>query len=96
MNNDINNTPEQGAELPPFLNIVEGYLWGINGQPTGKHPASIDLKRLRVITSQEIVLDLADMADLDLNDVARCMSYLGYVCGSADGKLGWFVEINHK
>lgn len=95
MNNDINNAPQQAAELPPFLNIVEGYLWGINGQPTGKTPGSFNTKHLRVITSQEIVLELADMVDLELNDVAKCMTALGYVCGSADGKLGWFVEINH-
>lgn len=96
MNKENDNAREQGAEQPPFLTIVEGYLWGINGKPTGKHPATIDPKRTRVITSQEIVLELADMADMELNDVARCMSYLGYICGSWDGKIGWLVQIEHS
>lgn len=49
-----------------------------------------------MITSQEIVLELADMVDLELNDVASCMTALGYICGSYDGKLGWFVNIKHS
>lgn len=96
MTNDNNNSKASSKEQPQFLPIVSGYLWGINGSPTASHPALIDPKHTRVITSQDIVLELADMADLELNDVARCMTYLGYSCGSWDGKLGWLVNIKQK
>ena len=45
------------------------------------------------MTSQEIIIDLADMVDLELNDVAEAMSYLGYVVARIDGKTGWLLGI---
>lgn len=92
MNKDIDNEQEHEDVQPAFLPIVQGSLWGINGKPQTLATA-IDIKRTRIITSQEIVLELADMADMELNDVAACMTYLGYVCGSYEGKIGWLIQI---
>lgn len=77
---------------PDFCNLVQGYLWSINGQPGSPKPESPDLTRTTAITSQEIVLALADMADININDVAASMTHLGYICGAIDGKLGWLVS----
>ena len=93
MDDRINKT-EEGSQEPPFCSIVSGYLWGIDGKPTGTDRWRLHPESTRVFTSQEIVLALADMADLELNDVARCMIHLGYVCGSIDGNIGWLVQIS--
>lgn len=34
------------------------------------------------------------MADMELNDVTVCMTHLGFICGSIDGKLGWLIHID--
>lgn len=91
MNNDIDTTAQGEATLaPPFTNIVSGYLYGICGEPATRE---VDSKHVRVVSSQDIVLELADMVDVGLNEVSACMAYLGYHCGSIDGKLGWLVHI---
>lgn len=92
MNPDNEN---QKKEQPPFCNVVEGYLRGIDGEPAGRTPDTLGLWKTKAITSQEIVIATADMADLDINDVAASMTYLGYSCGLMEGKLGWLVKIRH-
>ena len=44
------------------------------------------------MTSQEIILDLVDMVDIELNDVAEAMMFLGYRTIIHDGKVGWLLE----
>lgn len=96
MNNDIDKEEELGENTPPpaFLTIVQGYLWGINGSPIRNIDDAIKSKHTRVLTTQDILLELADMADMELNNVTACMAYLGYICGRVDGKLGWLIHID--
>ena len=51
-----------------------------------------DRTRFRILTSQEIVLELADMVDMELNDVAEAMMFLGYRTIISDGKVGWLLQ----
>lgn len=73
--------------MPKFLGLIEGYLGG-EYEPVrvfipGHH---------RVVSSQEILIELADMADLELNDVVNAMTYLGYRVTRYDGKIGWVLK----
>lgn len=75
---------------PRFLGVIEGFI-NSEWQPTRMfNPA--DRRRFRIMTSQEIVIELADMVDMELNDVAVAMSYLGYRTILYEGKVGWLLE----
>lgn len=88
-NDDIKKNPalEIDATPPRFLSIVEGYL--MSNYPMDR--GNFDPRKMEVRTSQEIVLDLAEMADMDLNDVADCMVWLGYRTIITDNKVGWLL-----
>lgn len=45
-----------------------------------------------VLSSQEIMLALAEIADLSISDVSTTMTRLGYSLKNVDGKLGWLIE----
>lgn len=94
MNTEDNNRKasdlEPDADKPKFLGVIEGYI-NTQYHPTrGFNPA--DRRNFRIMTSQEIILDLADMVDMGLNDVAEAMMYLGYRTIIHDGKVGWLLE----
>lgn len=74
-------------EKPPFTDIIEGYLYGYKPMDRG----NFNLKGMTIRSSQEIILDLADMVDLSLNDVAESMLYLGYRTCVAEHKVGWLL-----
>lgn len=79
-------------ETPTFADIIKGYL-----QPEFRPVADIDPEAIatyRVMTSQEILLDLADMVELSINEVAESMTLLGYHTAKIDGKVGWLMEYN--
>lgn len=84
--------PGKPGKTPRFLGVIEGYL---PGRYTPGNPSACDIRHTAhlVMTSQEIIIDLADMVDLELNDVAEAMSYLGYVVARIDGKTGWLLGI---
>lgn len=87
-NNNIPMEPSEDLKLkPPYTDIIEGYLSGY--QPMDRH--NFNPKTMTVRSSQEIVLDLADMVDIELNDVAASMSYLGYKTCVIDHKVGWLL-----
>lgn len=94
MKTEENNKSRQGkksaAPRPRFLGVIEGFI------NTQYHPARAynpdDRKHFRIMTSQEIILDLADMVDMELNDVADAMMYLGYRTIIYDSKVGWLLE----
>ena len=84
------NTPMSTDEqsTPPFLQtILEGCLSGY-----APADAADDANACRVVSSQEILLDLADMADISLNDLAATMARLGYSATRRDGKVGWLIK----
>lgn len=88
--NNLHNEPELESCKPEFLGVIEGYI-NTQYHPTrGFNPN--DRTRFRIMTSQEIILDLADMVDMALNDVAEAMIYLGYRTIIYDGKVGWLLE----
>lgn len=89
--NDIKEPGKPTDEnKPEFLGVIEGFI-NTQYRPTrGFNPD--DRRNFRVMTSQEIVLDLADMVDIGLNDVAEAMMYLGYRTIIHDGKVGWLLQ----
>lgn len=86
------NEQEQAAEArkPKFLGVIEGFINSQYHPTRGFNPD--DRKHFRIMTSQEIILDLADMVDMELNDVAEAMMFLGYRTIIHDGKVGWLLE----
>lgn len=93
MNTEENNSEEsreQAPATPKFLGVIEGFI-STQYRPTrGFNPE--DRTHFRIMTSQEIILDLADMVDMELNDVAEAMMFLGYRTIIHDGKVGWLLE----
>lgn len=81
---------KQASDAPRFLGVVEGF---INSQyrPAGTFDPN-EHQRFLLMTSQEIILDLADMVDMELNDAAEAMLALGYRTTILDGKVGWLLE----
>lgn len=69
------------------FHIIKGYLEDVSGPATSDEQTDT-----HVISSQEILLDLADMADVSINDVAQTMKSLGYITARRDGKVGWLVK----
>jgi len=72
---------------PQFASLIEGYL--MDYKPMNR--SNYDPKHMVIRTSQEIILDLADMVDLSLNEVAEAMTYLGYCTIVYDHKVGWLL-----
>lgn len=89
-NNNHNNISEPDPNKPKFLGVIEGFI-NSRYQPT-RHFNPDDHRNFRIMTSQEIILDLADMVDMELNDVAEAMMYLGYRTIVSDGKVGWLLH----
>lgn len=94
MNTEENKTTDSATEAAPekprFLGVIEGFI-NTEWMPTrGFIPD--DITRFRILTSQEIIIDLADMVDIELNDVAQAMIYLGYRTIVYEGKVGWLLE----
>ena len=84
---------ETGArKAPEFAPIVAGYLAGEYEPMDWRRPGEGPTETRWILrSSQEIQLELADMADLELNDVATAMLYLGYRTAPAVGKTGWLL-----
>lgn len=83
----INKQHSEEEPKPQFLGLIEGYLGG------EYEPVRVFIPgRHRVVSSQEILIELADMADLELNDVVNAMTYLGYRVTRYDGKIGWVLK----
>lgn len=88
---DINEQAQDSeAGKPKFLGVIEGFINSEYHPTRGFNPD--DRKHFRIMTSQEIILDLADMVDMGLNDVAEAMMFLGYRTIIHDGKVGWLLE----
>lgn len=90
-NNITESTMEETdkKEAPRFTAIIEGYL-------TGYHPmnrGNFNPQAMTIRTSQEIITDLAEMVDIELNDVAEAMLHLGYSTIISDHKVGWLLGI---
>ena len=84
-NTPMNSTDENTATTT-IQTILEGYL-------SEYAPATAaDADGIHVVSSQEIILDLADMADISLNDLAASMARLGYSAARRDGKVGWLIK----
>ena len=87
--NNIEKSQEQVPVTPKFLGVIEGYI-NSEWHPTRAfHP---DRTRFRIMTSQEILTELAEMVDMELNDVAESMIHLGYRTIMYEGKIGWLLE----
>ena len=96
-NNKIFQTMAQPSdnelrETPTFADIIKGYLEPEFSPATDIDPEAVG--KYRVMTSQEILLDLADMVELSINEVAESMTLLGYHTAKIDGKVGWLMEYN--
>lgn len=96
MNNEQTpaSTPSQeGRRAPEFAPVIAGYLAGIYAPMDWRRPGEGPTETRWILrSSQEIQLELADMADLELNDVAAAMLYLGYRTATAEGKTGWLMK----
>lgn len=88
--NNIEQANDQTSRKPKFLGVVEGFINSQYRPTRGYNPD--DRRRFRIMTSQEIILELADMVDMELNDVAEAMIFLGYRTLIIDGKVGWLLE----
>lgn len=90
-----NNIPEypmeesNEKEAPRFTAIIQGYLAGYRPMNRG----NFNPKKMTIRTSQEIIGDLAEMVDIELNDVAEAMLHLGYCTAVSDHKVGWLLGI---
>ena len=91
MNTD-NTTPDKTstADTPRFLGVIDGYINSEWRPARGYNPD--DRRNFCIKTSQEIILDLADMVDIELNDVAAAMMHLGYRTIIIEGKAGWLLQ----
>ncbi|MCM1141779.1 MAG: hypothetical protein NC453_24680 [Muribaculum sp.] len=85
--NHMDETNEK--EVPRFAAVIEGYLCGYRPMNRG----NFDPKRMEIRTSQEIAGDLAEMVDIELNEVAEAMQYLGYCTAVGDHKVGWLLGV---
>ena len=95
MNNEQATTPQhqEGRRAPEFAPVIAGYLAGIYAPMDWRRPGEGPTETRWILrSSQEIQLELADMADLELNDVATAMLYLGYRTATAEGKTGWLMK----
>lgn len=81
---------EPVSNKPKFLGVIEGFI-NSRYQPTRASNPD-DHRDFRVMTSQEIILDLADMVDMELNDVAEAMMCLGYHTTVSGNKVGWLLH----
>lgn len=72
------------------LDVISGYVES-QWCPAPSLQEGVKRGDITVMTSQEIVLALADVVDLDNNDVANAMITLGYRTGVIDGKAGWML-----
>lgn len=80
---------EKESTPPQYTTLIGGYLTGSGYRPlTSGIPAP---RHTTLRTSQEIIIDLADMADLTLNEVAACMIHLGYTTSCHEGRTGWLL-----
>lgn len=89
-NNNITESPMEESnekEAPRFTTIIEGYLSGYCPMNRG----NFNPKTMTIRTSQEIITDLAEMVDIELNDVAEAMLHLGYCTVISDHKVGWLL-----
>lgn len=77
-------------EAPRFASIIEGYLTGYCPMNRG----NFNPKTMTIRTSQEIITDLAEMVDIELNEVADAMIYLGYCTVISDHKVGWLLGLS--
>lgn len=94
MSTEDKNVKDSGTEAespkPRFIGVIEGFINSQYHPTRGFNPD--DPRRFRIMTSQEIILYLADMVDMELNDVAEAMLALGYRTIIHDGKAGWLLE----
>ena len=96
MNNN-NPTPEHAPEAQPAIVattvILAEYLNGY--MPVTKFAPGVLIK-----TTDELIAELADMADMTQTDVNRVMVTLGYMPGRNDsGSFGWMlrrIDKNHS
>lgn len=79
----------EDKEKPRFAAVIEGYLSGYRPMNRG----NFNPKRMEIRTSQEIAGDLAEMVDIELNEVAEAMQYLGYCTCVNDNKVGWLLGV---
>ena len=86
---------ETGArKAPEFAPIVAGYLAGEYEPMDWRRPGEGPTECSWVLRcSQELQLELAEMADLELNDVATAMLWLGYRTATSEGKTGWLMKV---
>lgn len=82
------SAPEE-CPAPQFAPIIEGYLSASGFAPMNR--GNFKPKGMVIRSSQEIILDLADMVDLSLNDVAESMLHLGYCTCVSEDKVGWLL-----
>lgn len=83
------SAPEE-RPVPQFAPIIEGYLSASGFTPMNRD--SFKPETVVIRSSQEIIIDLADMADLSLNDVAESMLHLGYCTFVSADKVGWLLD----
>lgn len=80
-----NAVEASGWVVPEHTDIIRGYLSDFTPVKNPEHESgSVTLR-----TSQAIALDLVDIVDISLNEVAACMSYLGYRAIATADKVGW-------
>lgn len=82
------SAPEE-RPAPQFAPIIHGYLSASGFAPMDR--GNFNSKGMTIRSSQEIILDLADMVDLSLNDVAESMLHLGYSTCVSEDKVGWLL-----
>lgn len=88
--NNITESPMEESnkkEAPRFTPIIRGYLSGYSPMDRG----NFNPRTAVIRTSIEIINDLAEMVDIDTNDVAEAMLYLGYKTVVSDHKVGWLL-----
>lgn len=76
-----------GSAQPWHVRLIDGWLRG-RYEPTPLYCAA----EHRLMSSLDIVIELADMADLEVNQVAEAMASLGYFVGHDNGRSGWALK----
>ena len=86
MNSNQNTRGEKSGEIDANAIIVRSFL-------QGKAPTESFGPGVKIMTTDEIISALSEMADLSQDDVNRVLAFLGYRPGRNNaGSFGWMMK----
>lgn len=74
----------------PVVNMIHGFICR-DFEPTDTFDSS-DPGKYLILSTQDIIIEMVDMADLELNDVAAAMHQLGFHTVRYEDHVGWLLK----